>query len=132
MPEIEATMTRSELKERWRNFLEGTANDMVNKLIDRCPVDKGWLRNSISYVVDSKSITISMLYYGLYVEFGTPPHIITPVNKKALHWKEGGTDVFAKIVHHPGTMPQPFIRPLLERDLPEILSNNFRTHVMRQ
>lgn len=39
-------------------------------------------------------------------EFGgrTKPHIIMPVNAKALHFFVGGNEVFAKVVHHPGSL----------------------------
>lgn len=39
-----------------------------------------------------------------YVDEGTPPHIIKPVNAKVLHWvdESTGEDRFATIVHHPG------------------------------
>ncbi len=54
--------------------------------------------------------------YGIYLEEGTRPHIIEVKNKKALHWKDGGTgdDRFSKKVHHPGTRAyKPFSRGLL-------------------
>ena len=77
------------------------------------PVDTGFLRNNIH--LDKKSDTYYILRssanYSAHVEFGTKPHIIIPVNKKALHWKKGEEDIFAKKVNHPGTNAQPFMRP---------------------
>ena len=54
---------------------------------------------------------------------GTSPHIITPKAAMALRWAPGGGSrlsgsprvgaalVFAKIVHHPGNKPWPFMLP---------------------
>lgn len=51
-----------------------------------------------------------------YVEFGTPPHVITPKTKQVLRWVgEGGDEHFAKRVFHPGTDPNPFFRRGLVR-----------------
>lgn len=128
----EITITREEFNARWNNVVVGIANDLVNALKRRCPVDEGILRNSIhvSSVTESK-ITLSMLGYALYVEFGTAPHIIRPVNGKALHWKSGGKDIFAKEVHHPGTRPNPFIRTTFRVDMPMIIKDNLRRHLLR-
>jgi len=70
----------------------------------------------------------------------TPPHIIKPKNAKALHWKvdsvgpKGGktkTDVFAKVVKHPGTQPQPFIRATVRNYLRRIIMDNIRRHLLQ-
>jgi len=47
--------------------------------------------------------------YGPDLEFGTAPHDIRPVAKKALYWKGASHPV--KVVHHPGNKPYPFLRP---------------------
>jgi phage gpG-like protein len=47
--------------------------------------------------------------YAKIHEFGgqTPPHDIYPSKAKALHFTIGGREVFAKVVHHPGSkMPE--------------------------
>ena len=124
----DAILTRDELRKRWPNFLQGIANDLTNELIRTCPVDKGSLRQSIKYVVQDSVIRIKMLYYGLIIEFGSPPHIIRPRTKDALHWKVGNKDIFAKVVHHPGTRPNPFIRTALRTRLAGIVINNARRH----
>ena len=59
-----------------------------------------------------------------YLEFGTRPHTITPNARKALRFaaspggarltgspRTGAAVVFAKVVHHPGTKPYPFMLP---------------------
>ncbi|MFF2612378.1 hypothetical protein [Kitasatospora sp. NPDC058046] len=48
-----------------------------------------------------------------YVIEGTRPHIIRPRRAKALRFEVGGRTVFAKVVHHPGTKPNPFLQRAL-------------------
>lgn len=121
-------------------FIEGLAFDIVNRLKQRCPVDNGQLRSSINFNVSGNTINISMLDYGVYVEFGTPPHVIRPKNRKSLKFEagrkarleSGGKNpnmVFAKEVKHPGTRPQPFIRPTFRDDLTKIIADNAARHL---
>jgi len=49
--------------------------------------------------------------YAPYLEFGTRPHIIKPVRRKALRFIVNRKIVFAKKVKHPGTKPLPFFFP---------------------
>ena len=49
--------------------------------------------------------------YAAVVEFGSQPHEITTDGADALHFTVNGTEVFATEVEHPGTEPQPFLRP---------------------
>jgi len=51
-----------------------------------------------------------------FLEYGTRPHMIYPREKKALYWKGALHPV--KKVHHPGTKPQPFLRPAFEKTKP--------------
>lgn len=44
-----------------------------------------------------------------FVLDGTRPHIIRPRRKKALRFEIGGREVFAAVVHHPGTKPNNFL-----------------------
>lgn len=48
---------------------------------------------------------------GLFMEEGTAPHVIRPVNKKALRFTSGGNEVFAKKVNHPGIKARPIVEP---------------------
>lgn len=60
------------------------------------------------------------------VEFGTGPHPITPDQAEALHWTDDGEDAFAARVMHPGTPPQPFMRPAVRqtaRNMPAVVSD---------
>ena len=83
--------------------------------------------------------------YAVHVEFGTSSHIIRPRDKKVLHFhktkgrtqhthtgghsaKIGADATFAKEVRHPGTQPQPFLRPAVEEArvrLPEFLKKGW-------
>lgn len=80
----------------------------------RAPIDKGILRNSTQANVDRvESNLLGYVQvgaeYGLAVEEGTRPHKIRPKGKKALYWKGAKSPV--RSVNHPGTAPQPFMRP---------------------
>jgi hypothetical protein len=126
-------LTQEEFDKRMSLFREGIANDITNELSRAVPVDTGALKNSIHYeVLPDGSIVIKMLKYALHVEYGTAPHIIRPTNAKALSWKpRGGKRVFAKVVHHPGTSPQPFIRNTFRTKLRETVARNARRHILR-
>lgn len=97
------------------------AIDLRSALFLACPVDTGILRGSIGVKADGMTLIISMNEYGKYVEYGTPPRIITPRIKKALAFKIEGEDVIVKKVKHPGTRPQPFIRSTIHTKLPKII-----------
>ena len=109
---------------QWEKFKQVFAMKLANELAKAAPVDTGRMKNSIDSSVDGNTIVINMVEYALYVEFGTPPHIITPKNAKALHWKSGQDDVFAKVVHHPGTRPQPFIRSTLNNKTRKLIAES--------
>ena len=46
----------------------------------------------------------------LYVIGGTRPHVIRPVRARALKFTVGSQTVYAKVVFHPGTKPNNFLR----------------------
>ena len=119
-------MTRAEFKKSFHDSLQYIGNDFVNELVRTAPVDTGNLRQTISYHVKGNTINITMPEYAFYVEFGTVPHIIKAKNAGSLHWKEGGKDHFAMVVHHPGTDPQPFIRTAINSKLRDIVYNNLK------
>lgn len=86
------------------------------------PVDTARLRSSIDVVSSGNKLIVTMVDYGKFIEFGTLPHIIRPKNKKALSWKGAAHPV--KMVRHPGTRPNPFIRTTVRRKLPHIIMRN--------
>lgn len=98
------------------------ALELSNELKLATPVDTGRLRNSIKVFIEGQTLKIFMAEHGLFVEFGTLPHTITPKNKKALAFN--GTVV--KKVNHPGTRPNNFIRRTLRRKLPGIITKNIQ------
>ena len=51
------------------------------------------------------------VHYAADVEFGTGPHVILPVNKKALYWRGASHPV--KKVNHPGTAPNPYMERII-------------------
>lgn len=53
----------------------------------------------------------------LYVINGTRPHLIRPVRAQALRFTIGGRVVFAKVVHHPGSKPNNFLRKAMREAL---------------
>lgn len=82
----------------------------------------GELRESISFHLNGHSLIVRAdAPYALFVEMGTRPHIIRPHprpslsgrGQHSLHWTEGGEDIFAAVVHHPGTRAQAFLRSAL-------------------
>lgn len=48
-----------------------------------------------------------------FVLHGTRPHVIVARRKKMLKFQISGRDVFARMVHHPGTKPNDFLHKAL-------------------
>lgn len=120
----------AELLERYEMFLKGIKFDLENELKHVCPVDKGRLKNSIKVQISANELRILMVDYGMAVEFGTKAHIIKPKNKKALSWTDkSGKKRVAKVVHHPGTKPQPFIRNTFYHKLKPIVLINAERYI---
>ena len=132
-----------EIKELLKKAMFEIARRLQNELMITCPVDTGFLKNHIKVIPYGKGLLIWMPSYGKFVEFGTPPHIIKPTEKKALkfEWTEvegkmvgragrlrkgvskaKARDVFFKQVRHPGTRPNPFIRTAINTKLRSIIT----------
>ncbi len=112
----------NEIEERLEKALPRIVIRFQNELVLASPVDTGRLRNSIKVIVYEEGLIIFMVDYGKFVEFGTPPHIIKPKDKEALKFKvKGGKPIFAKVVKHPGTRPNPFIRNTIQNKLRQII-----------
>jgi hypothetical protein len=84
----------------------------------------GWLRDHIGRRRgrDARSVYVDIFCdartadghdYGLDVELGTKPHVIRSKGNYPLRNKRTG-QVFGRVVHHPGTRSQPFLRAALE------------------
>lgn len=84
----------------------GDAQGLVRKRTGR-------LHDSLRAEVHDKVLRVGSLdcNYATDVEMGTAAHVILPRNKKALHWP--GADHPVARVNHPGTKPQPYLRPAL-------------------
>lgn len=79
--------------------------------------------------VDGSHALVTAAGAAIYLEDGTKPHLITPNAAKALRWASSSSAGFrlsgkpssakggvigwrfAKVVHHPGTRPYPFMKP---------------------
>jgi hypothetical protein len=57
--------------------------------------------------------------YAPYVEFGTAPHIIKPVNARVLASAKTG-EFFGTLVHHPGTKANPFMERIVASAQPSV------------
>ena len=97
-----------------------------------CPVHDAELRRSIKVEVTKEGFRVSMLKYGKYVEFGTPPHHIptskdNPDSAGLRKWvKDNWGDenliyVLANHIKTHGTQPHPFVRNTLKKEFPKIL-----------
>lgn len=102
-----------------QQVLVQSANHILAEMEARVPVRTGKLRGSLSIRVDTDKVTIgpneNIAPYAGYVEFGTKPHTIRPKRPGGvLAFDVGGRTVFTKQVNHPGTRPQPYVRPAFE------------------
>ena len=88
---------------------------LQSSAIKEAPVNKqamgGNLRQNIrsSLITKLRGAVISYANYSIFVHEGTAPHEIRAVNKKVLANKRTG-EFFGKVVHHPGTRPNPFMQ----------------------
>lgn len=61
--------------------------------------------NGAAYVIQHD---LQQAPHAAFVHWGTPPHVITPRNKKALRFPVGGAFAFARAVNHPGYKGDPY------------------------
>jgi hypothetical protein len=60
--------------------------------------------------------------YSIYLELGTRTHMIRPVKKQALHWKDGRKDRFSKGHMVSGIKASPFIYPAVYNNVDKFTS----------
>jgi len=97
------------------------------------PRKTGTLGRSIhpGYVDEDEASIVASAAYARAVEEGTRPHVIKPVRAKVLAWggarrlsgnlRTGASPTnFAKVVNHPGTRAQPYLRPGAQRALQQL------------
>jgi len=93
------------------------ADDAMAVKSGRFKNQTGNLRRNIFRRVDSYAQGVvyvgSGAPYGVYVEFGTGPHIIMPVRRRVLADQRANI-IFGTIVHHPGSQPYPFMQPAID------------------
>jgi hypothetical protein len=90
------------------NAVDGIAQDARR----RVPVDTGELLGSIEGHQLSRThgrVSVGTDHWAP-TEYGSKPHIIRAHGPYSLHNTETG-DYFGRVVHHPGTPAQPFMRP---------------------
>lgn len=89
-----------------------TAHDVAQDARRRVPVDTGELRSTI------RTARVTPQHWRVWVgtehwaptEYGSSPHIIRSTGPWPLRNRETG-ETFGRIVRHPGTPAQPFMRP---------------------
>lgn len=107
---------------------------------DPVPFRTGFLLQSFRFSTGRlQSRWSPMAFYAPFVEFGTRPHDIFPLNARVLAWTTGGGGKyvtaasgrsyyrsnagavhFAAYVHHPGTKPKPFMEKIVKKATPNI------------
>lgn len=89
---------------------------------ENAPVDTGYYRSEIEF--DGANTITAQADYSAALEYGIQhEYEIRPVTAKALHFKDGGQEVFAKRVHHPTTKPNPVMRNAAaqtQKEIPQI------------
>jgi len=115
--------------------LNAIAIMLQNELKVVSPVDTGRLRSSINVKSTDRGLLISMVGYGKNVEFGTPPHAISPEelkgwSKRKLKDENLAYSVAEKIMRY-GTRPNPFIRNTLSLKFPQIVKEAIKENIKK-
>lgn len=113
-----------------RTAVQTAALSVESNAKRRAPVSNkrggGNLRSGIGHEIDADGLGAeirSTAAYSAYVEYNTRAHIIRPKTAKALKFEKGGETIFAKVVRHPGTTEQPFMRPALREERPHFVKD---------
>jgi hypothetical protein len=84
------------------------------------PVRTGYLVNNWGFDIGQlQARWYPRASYAPFVEFGTAPHIIRPVNKRVLANANTG-QIFGTLVHHPGTKANDFLGRIVAAAQPDI------------
>jgi len=95
-----------------QRIVEETGDFAFEQMYSNAPWRSGFLAQSIKKEVSEGKVGIKPLAsYAVFVEKGTAPHIIRPINARCLAFQSGmlGGMVFTRLVHHPGTKANPFV-----------------------
>ena len=100
-----------------QRFIERFADQTEVIMFFEAPWKSGKLAQSIVKQVDNLEASVGpIVLYAGYIETGTAPHEIRPIRARVLAFKgTEGKMVFAPVVHHPGTKPNPFMHRTLEQ-----------------
>ena len=105
-----------QIKERG---LQYATQGMIRALMINSPVDTGHLRQWAATDISSDEVHIrSPAKYAKFVNDGTRPYTIHPVNKQALFWP--GADHPVKFVNHPGIKGQHFVEDSINDVKPQL------------
>ena len=117
-PEVISTELKSELGQGLRS-IQADARENHRFVRKSGNLQKAILWETASTGLEGTiRIEESKAPYGAAVHDGSRAHIITPKKAKILHFVSGGKEVFARIVHHPGTKPDQFVYQAVERQKP--------------
>lgn len=95
--EVDASDFMNWLEERKIVLAEGLRKSIINIMEIEGLFKTGWTIGHLEAVVEEDGIAVIGPGVPLfYLEWGTTAHVVKPVNKKALHWKDGGKDMFSK------------------------------------
>ena len=107
---------------RFNSVIDKLSKELRQKLIERladvalssafygAPWRTGRLAGSIVKEIGDAEAEVQVLApYAVFVEKGTAPHEIRPVNASVLAFEAGGRIVFTPLVKHPGTRANPFM-----------------------
>ena len=100
-------------------MVESVTENIVTVAKSLAPKRTGALKQSIEAVAGDDPMSVLLIAgkpYARFLEYGTRPHTIEARNAKALAFRSGGQEVFAKRVQHPG-IPEgkySFLRPAVE------------------
>ena len=101
-------LTSDNVAEVKRRGLEYSSQAMIRELMINSPVDHGLLKSWFLESIDDEEAHIKTpAEYAIFVNDGTGPYVIEPVNAQALYW--GGAEHPVKRVHHPGIQGRHFV-----------------------
>lgn len=98
----------AELRMSVHTSLERVCQEIADYARGIAPKRTGHYAESIFYRAEGECRFVigAGAEYAAVIEFGSMPHFILPRNVRALRFEVDGETVFAKWVHHPGTVPQ--------------------------
>jgi len=112
---------------QFNSVIDKLSKELKQRLIERladiawasafygAPWRSGRLAGSIvKEVGDGEAEVQALAPYAVFVEFGTAPHEIRPVNASVLAFEGGGKMVFTPLVRHPGSKANPFMERAAE------------------